>query len=229
MSQRNAALAELDEVGVVDEDAGRVVRVDDEDQLGLVVHGVEHALRRRTEGPRRAAAPAPSWRRTGRRATGTSRTSGCEQQELVAWLQEDAHCSVDRLGRAVSKGDVLGGYTVELSEFRLQPQHAVRVAVALLGDVGDRLNNLLRRGRWVSRSTSCGRIRDAPTPCRECRCCTRGPAEATARIRSSILVFFFVMLILRAPFTDLRAATCRGRPERAMGIPSSTVRRNCAV
>jgi hypothetical protein len=34
-AQRDAQLAELDEVRIVDEDAGGVVRIDDEDELGL--------------------------------------------------------------------------------------------------------------------------------------------------------------------------------------------------
>ena len=180
-AQRDAQLAELDEVLVVDEDARRVVRVDDEDQLGLVGDRVEHALHvvlqvllaQRDLHRRR--------RRPGRPATGTSRTSGwstrnsspgCRKIRIIASMVSD-----EPLARAMFSGR----QAVELAQLRPQPVAWCRVAVALLGDVGDRLDDLVRRGHRVLVEHHAAVTRAAPTPCRGCRCCTPEPSTPTAR------------------------------------------------
>ncbi len=147
-AHRDAELGELGEVGVVDEDARRVVGVDDEDELGLVGDGGEHGGDVVLQvGLAKVDLHGRGVAEAGARREHLEGRVGAE--ELVARLQEDAHHRVDGLGGAVGEGDVLRRQAVELAELLTQAVGAVRVAVALLGHVGDRLDDCVRRRHRV--------------------------------------------------------------------------------
>ena len=95
-AQRDPRLAETDQVLVVDEDARRVVGVDDEHQLGLGGDRLEHAVhivleilfseRNRDHLPARQLRPRREEFEGGR-----------GDDELIAGLEEDPHHAIDDL------------------------------------------------------------------------------------------------------------------------------------
>ncbi len=136
------------QIAFLDEDAGGIVGIDDDDQLGLGrnrrQHGVNVVLQiafaqRHLDGDAAADAGAHPEQGEGRRG----------QQHLVSRPQENAHHVVDDFRRAIGEEDVLGAETAALADFLAQVPPAVRIAVAVFADVGDRVDHLFRRRNGI--------------------------------------------------------------------------------
>ena len=95
-AQGDSRLAETDQVLVVDEDARRVVGVDDEDQLGLGGDRFEHGVRVVLEilFPQRNGdhLPARQFRPRGEQLKGR-----CGNDKFITRLQENPHHAIDDL------------------------------------------------------------------------------------------------------------------------------------